>query len=556
MKNKSENSSGRTSGNKIIPRITATAAAVLAATLLLSSCARDGLSAYELAVKNGMTSLGESQWLESLKGKDGQDGKDGKDGKDGASAYELAVASGYTGTLEQWLESLKGKDGKDGQNGKDGQDGKDGQSGTDTPAQTVDVDGYLIVNQTVAVTAGALNIRSAPNTTDSKIVVYLPMGSELVRVGIGQNGNKWSKVMYEGQVCYASSSYLEVVSEHGEVDIDEQELPTVRLCESYRLTVGRQMGFEVGQLIERLGDGYSVSFSYSGSGTKSVTADAIYITPTAAETAELTVTLRKMIDGRPVEVSKKTAKLICGTSRKVNISALVIGDSRISDGTLVSRLKSNFGSSLTLIGTKTAGAGIAHEGRGAWSTSNYLSYASALKQDNPFFNPQKSEFDFDYYLKTNNFTCPDLVVFYLGANDAYSALSIKNYEKLIASVRSAGTAHGKTVRVFVMMEYLAPADGYCLGYAFDAASTRHDQALYFDRLETAFGNRESDGIYLIPANVGINDKDDRIRKQVRISDYSEETELMISDVVHLSKIGYTKQADVISAYVYSIFALK
>ena len=44
----------------------------------------------------------------------------GAPGRDGRSAYELAVASGYTGTLAQWLESLHGRDGKDGAGGTGG----------------------------------------------------------------------------------------------------------------------------------------------------------------------------------------------------------------------------------------------------------------------------------------------------------------------------------------------------------------------------------------------------------------------------------------------------
>lgn len=36
----------------------------------------------------------------------------GADGKDGKSAYELAVDSGFSGTLVEWLKSLKGKDGE------------------------------------------------------------------------------------------------------------------------------------------------------------------------------------------------------------------------------------------------------------------------------------------------------------------------------------------------------------------------------------------------------------------------------------------------------------
>ena len=53
---------------------------------------------------------------------------------DGASAYEIAVANGFEGTETEWLESLHGKDGVDGKDGASGVDGKDGY----TPQKGVD----------------------------------------------------------------------------------------------------------------------------------------------------------------------------------------------------------------------------------------------------------------------------------------------------------------------------------------------------------------------------------------------------------------------------------
>ena len=47
-------------------------------------------------------------------GTPGSDGLDGADGVDGKSAYDIAVAHGFTGTETEWLESLKGEPGKDG----------------------------------------------------------------------------------------------------------------------------------------------------------------------------------------------------------------------------------------------------------------------------------------------------------------------------------------------------------------------------------------------------------------------------------------------------------
>lgn len=112
----------------------------------ISEKGKDGKSAYQIAIENGFVGT-EIEWLESLKGADGKDGtdglpgKDGIDGKNGAdghdgvngsdgkSAYEIAVANGFTGTESEWLVSLKGSDGKDGVNGKDGAEGQDGIDG-------------------------------------------------------------------------------------------------------------------------------------------------------------------------------------------------------------------------------------------------------------------------------------------------------------------------------------------------------------------------------------------------------------------------------------------
>jgi hypothetical protein len=73
----------------------------------------DGLSAYEVAVANGFTGT-EAEWLASL---------EGADGADGPSAYEVAVAQGFTGTEAEWLASLVGPEGPQGIEGPMGTQG-------------------------------------------------------------------------------------------------------------------------------------------------------------------------------------------------------------------------------------------------------------------------------------------------------------------------------------------------------------------------------------------------------------------------------------------------
>lgn len=70
----------------------------------------NGKSAYEIAVANGYTG-DEEQWLASLKGRDGERGRDGRNG---LSAYELADGELLFGTVDKWLKSLKGAKGDDG----------------------------------------------------------------------------------------------------------------------------------------------------------------------------------------------------------------------------------------------------------------------------------------------------------------------------------------------------------------------------------------------------------------------------------------------------------
>ena len=113
--------------------------------VILASCGEAGESAYQIAVRNGFEG-DEAAWLESLKGdkgadgaegakgENGKDGDDGADGANGKSAYELAVANGFTGTEAEWVASLQGKDGVDGK--------------IDFSALTfgVDAEGYLTIN--------------------------------------------------------------------------------------------------------------------------------------------------------------------------------------------------------------------------------------------------------------------------------------------------------------------------------------------------------------------------------------------------------------------------
>lgn len=94
--------------------------------------------------ERGLTGAKGDKGSDGLDGKDGlpgakgADGLPGKDGADGKSAYQVAVANGFSGDEAAWLLSLKGEKGEKGDPGSGG-------SGTDTTALQQEIDALKAV---------------------------------------------------------------------------------------------------------------------------------------------------------------------------------------------------------------------------------------------------------------------------------------------------------------------------------------------------------------------------------------------------------------------------
>ena len=99
---------------------------------------KDGVWSFlvDLSGAEGIQGPTGPQGLQGLKGDPGAKGADGlpgKDGADGKSAYQVAVANGFSGDEAAWLLSLKGEKGEKGDPGSGG-------SGTDTTALQQEID--------------------------------------------------------------------------------------------------------------------------------------------------------------------------------------------------------------------------------------------------------------------------------------------------------------------------------------------------------------------------------------------------------------------------------
>lgn len=571
-------------------RILCITALALAALCLFAACkdgtdGQNGKSAYEIAVEHGF--VGDEQaWLDSLKGAPGEAGTDGKNGtngahgaqgkdgadgadgapgapgKDGKSAYEIAVEYGYEGSEQEWIAQFSGAVGKDGivsafvnerfhlilvrADGTHIDAGYVGTVVTPEGSQVLgeDADGYLIVDEWVRAT-GNLNVRSTPEVKAdwSNVVKTLAAGEQIARVGIDPESG-WSKVVLDGTVCYASSKYLAL-----------QEVAqgvTANVADYYVMTVGEQFWLYDRQLICASDSDLQVSYRLQGDCACVMTDDGFGITPNEAGTYTLTVTVGQTVDGAYRVAYQKAAQIVAVDKCELALTGIVIGDSRIGDGTLVNTLQETFGDALTLLGTRQNSAGVAHEGRGAWSTANYLTSVTAFDVPNAFYNAENAQtdpytgkthyFDFGYYLAENGYQAPDFVVICLGANDAFSKESVQNVDVMVRSILDA--TDGKT-SVLIMTEYLSPASGYELaGKGTDIAKKRAQQFAYFKMQTDAFAGREDEGVYLINCYAAVN----------QTTHWQRNADGRIIDAVHLGRQGYVAEARVIEAYLYAIFA--
>lgn len=186
---------------------------------------QDGKSAYEIAVANGYTG-NETQWLESLKGRDGARGQDGRNGQ---SAYELADGDMLYGSVSEWLKTLKGAKGDTGPKGADGRDGvgiaqtltlsgntltlSDGggsvtlpsQSATNAPANEYEIHGTGMPNGKVTAPVGTTYVDTAATNGALKWIKRTGTDSQGWEVLTGDTG--WRTLQIASKL---GASYLKV----------------------------------------------------------------------------------------------------------------------------------------------------------------------------------------------------------------------------------------------------------------------------------------------------------------------------------------------------------
>lgn len=156
------------------------------------------------------------------------------DGADGASAYEIAVENGYTGTEAEWLSSLKGEKGdageqgiqgiqgekgdtgaagKDGMNGTDGRDGANGYSPTATVTET---DAGAVISITDKNGTTTATVKNGTNGTSVDLSDYAKKAD--VATAIESAHTHTNKDFLDGIEAYLNSTYSKVTAEREAAD--------------------------------------------------------------------------------------------------------------------------------------------------------------------------------------------------------------------------------------------------------------------------------------------------------------------------------------------------
>lgn len=228
------------------------------------------------------------------------------------------------------------------------------------------------------------------------------------------------------------------------------------------------------------------------------------------------------------------------TDNPGTVTALIIGDSTVTQGNLISRKLldcfSKQSGSLTLLGTKGAAPAL-HEGRAGWRAAHYCTVSQVGTEPNPFFN---NGFDFAYYMESQGYSKVDVVVIQLGINDIFGMTfesftpdaTLEYIQQMVSSV----TEYDSNIKVIVNLLSVPNGDGISFTDTYGTSQIDFVNLTNSIRMSKALIERFSDNVAvaLSPNNCVLDP----------IAD--------INDGVHPNEKGYEKLGQMIYETIISV----
>ena len=336
--------------------------------------------------------------------------------------------------------------------------------------------------------------------------------------------------------------YLEgVLIKGADTETTSEDEITINLPEKLYGVVGKELSIYYNNVI----DARPTGLDFDIGGSLGMQLEKRWVaTPTTEGTSALSLSVFKDYK----QLSKKDTILVTEEISTKDLKVLYFGDSTVNAGGVTKRLLELYSqetSNLTLLGTRGLDATNRYEGRGGWGASTYRTPTEIYGAGNPFYNPEKKDFDFAYYMTNQGYATPNHFIIQLGINDVFGFSDddvlntnidkiLNDFDFIINNVK----AYNSSIKVGVTLTIPPNASQDAFGIAYGNGQNqwryKRNNALWVSRLIEHYRGKESQGIYLVPMQHNID------------------TTTNIIDAVHPKFDGYDPMGDSVYAYLKNI----
>lgn len=253
-------------------------------------------------------------------------------------------------------------------------------------------------------------------------------------------------------------------------------------------------------------------------------------------------------DNNEIVWTKTSTLKVVNAKTTGDVTVLPIGDSMTYGGASWQDEVSDklSGGSITYVGTLEhdhRGKIYKHEGYNGITANNFLNSETHRGLTNPFYNPDTSKFDWDYY-KTNTGMSPDVIQIALGTNDVNGGTieqAVSNIAEMIDLIREDDTS----IPIFICNAiYRSNQDGIAhqlntQGYSMGSGVYKYNEDMKIQNLMIGLADRLSDytNVFFMPIAL-CHDSEDNFGKQtIKLNSRSQETIVIPADSIHPNKTG-------------------
>lgn len=254
-------------------------------------------------------------------------------------------------------------------------------------------------------------------------------------------------------------------------------------------------------------------------------------------------------DDNNILVWTKTSTLkVVNAKTSGSITILPIGDSMTYGGATwqdeVSKKLSN--GAITYVGSlehSYRGANYNHEGYNGATASKFLNSETLRGLTNPFYNPDTSKFDWNYY-KNNTRISPDVVQIELGTNDINGGTieqAVSNISEMVDLIRKDDA----NIPIFICNAiYRSDQNGIAhqlntQGYSMGNGVYKYGEDIKIQSLMVSLVEKFTDykNVYFIPLALCHDNENNFGKQKISLNSRSKETIIIPADSIHPNKTG-------------------